>query len=67
VLFGLGAIGLAIDPDGSVTSIARRLEDLFSKIMSGRDPDPDTPPERPEGSVSTGADVTALAGREGRS
>jgi branched-chain amino acid transport system permease protein len=69
VLFGLGAIGLAIDPDGSVTSMARRLEDLFSKIMSRRDADPDSRPERPEGSVSRGAGVTALAGagRKGRS
>jgi branched-chain amino acid transport system permease protein len=40
ILFGVGAIGLIIDPDGSVTSVARQFEALVKRIRSGPARDP---------------------------
>lgn len=44
ILFGLGAIGLIMAPDGSVTAVARQLEALFSRIRPGRTHDPAAAP-----------------------
>src|SRR5580693_1361529 len=38
LLFGLGAIGLIIDPDGSVTMQARNLEQLMYRLRGRRQP-----------------------------
>ena len=41
ILFGLGAIGLVLNPDGSVTLVARWFETLASRLRPGRPPDID--------------------------
>jgi branched-chain amino acid transport system permease protein len=58
ILFGVGAIGLVMAPDGSVTTIARQFETLFSRIRPGRTRDPAAAPALYDGP----GEVTELAG-----
>lgn len=66
ILFGLGAIGLIIDPDGSVTSMARQLEGLFSRLTSRRAPDRQEAGLALYGGPGELAEVTEFAGSQQR-
>jgi len=45
LLFGLGAIGVAVNPDGAVAQNARALQSLFAKIVGRLKHETSTPPD----------------------
>ncbi|MDT3439930.1 MULTISPECIES: ABC transporter permease [unclassified Pseudofrankia] len=58
LLFGLGAVGLAIDPDGVVAQYARHIQALIGKVASRRG---STEPDPPGGGDGPTTDTSGVA------
>ncbi|WP_051683543.1 ABC transporter permease [Blastococcus sp. URHD0036] len=43
ILFGLGALGLALHPEGTVVQVGNNIMSLYRKLFGRSDPDPEAP------------------------